>query len=276
MIDLMVYKVREKDTNFIELEKEYWNKIVCKDYDKVNFKKFNDSKRNKKIVNLKIDPSNSTNLINMCKNDDMLLYFFILMVFKITINKYTQSTNFLIGIPQYIKADEKADDEKSKNLFIVLDNGINQENSFKEEIIRARKEILDAYVYQFHDLQELYMLNDVHNKVNVYCCMKNIHNFSQLENILHLSNNELTLVVEKNANSIGVEFNYWDSSISNEIEIITSMFINVLNNIIKNVLIKIKDIEIVSTEEKHNLLVEFNNTAVDYLRNKTINELFEE
>ena len=40
--------------------------------------------------------------------------------------------------------------------------------------------------------------------------------------------------------------------------------------------ILLKDIEIVTPEEKHKILYEFNNTKVDYPKDKTIVDLFEE
>ncbi|MCM3738296.1 condensation domain-containing protein [Bacillus cytotoxicus] len=254
-------------------EKEYWNKIICEEYDKVGFnKEFHRDKRKKKQVELKLDQEKAMFLIKLCKNDDMLLHMLILTVLKVVINKYSQSTKFFIGIPQYIKSS----DVDSNNPFIVLYNEINQEDAFKEEIIKTKKEILEAYVYQFHNMQELYTTKNVYSKVNVYCCMKNIHSVSQIDTIFSLSENELTLVIDKNDNNIKLTFNYWDRSLSSDVNVIISIFTHVLNSITKNVSIKIKEVEILSNEEKQKLLVEFNNTKVNYSKNKTIHQLFEE
>ena len=50
----------------------------------------------------------------------------------------------------------------------------------------------------------------------------------------------------------------------------------ILKQIIDNPKVLLKDIEIVLPEEKHKILYEFNNTKVDYPKDKTIVELFEE
>ncbi|MCW1238452.1 amino acid adenylation domain-containing protein [Bacillus pretiosus] len=253
--------------------KEYWNKIICEEYEKITFnKKFKGDKRNKKQVELKLDAESTMFLRKLCKNDDMLLHMFILTVLKVAMKKYSQSEKFFIGIPQYIKSSSI----DSNNSFIVLSNKINQESSFKEEVIKTKKEILEAYIYQFYNMKELYESKNVYNKVNVYCCMKNIHSINQIDTIFNLSENDITLVIDKSNNDIGLNFNYWDRSLSADINVITKIFVNVLNAIIKNASVKIKEIEIISEEEKQELLVEFNDTEIEYSNNKTIHQLFEE
>ncbi len=264
MIPLMNEKVKEK---------AYWSKIIGEESDKVNFKKdFYGDKGNKKQVEWKLGPEKAGFLSKVCQHDDMLIHMFILTVLKIAITKYSQSTKFFIGIPQYIKSS----DIDSNNPFIVLHNNMNLENSFKEELMKSKKQMLEAYAYQFFDMHELYIKNYIHHKVNVYCCMKNMHSTSQIDNIFSLKENELTLVIDKKNNDMKLTFHYSDRSLSYDVHIITSIFTNVLNDILKNSSIKLKEIEIVSNEEKNKLLVEFNNTKVKYSDNKTIQQLFEE
>lgn len=61
-----------------------------------------------------------------------------------------------------------------------------------------------------------------------------------------------------------------------DIENIHKRFMHIIKQVLKNNTIEIKDIEIVTPEEKHKILVEFNNTAVDYPKDKTVVDLFEE
>ena len=51
---------------------------------------------------------------------------------------------------------------------------------------------------------------------------------------------------------------------------------NVINAVLKNPGIKLQDIDFISEEEKRQVLYDFNDTAVDYPRGKTIFQLFEE
>ena len=52
--------------------------------------------------------------------------------------------------------------------------------------------------------------------------------------------------------------------------------LHIINQITNNNEISLNNIEIVTPEEKHKILYEFNNTAVDYPKDKTVIQLFEE
>ncbi|PGU33178.1 AMP-binding protein, partial [Bacillus cereus] len=52
--------------------------------------------------------------------------------------------------------------------------------------------------------------------------------------------------------------------------------LNTIKAVIQNPEIKVMDIEVIGGEEKKKLLVEFNDTFVDYPRDKTIHQLFQE
>ena len=51
---------------------------------------------------------------------------------------------------------------------------------------------------------------------------------------------------------------------------------NILASVVENQTQDVRSIEMLSEKEKHQLLVEFNDTAVDFPRDKTIHQLFEE
>ena len=51
---------------------------------------------------------------------------------------------------------------------------------------------------------------------------------------------------------------------------------NILTSVVENQSQEVHSIEMLSEKEKHQLLVEWNDTAVDYPREKTIHQLFEE
>jgi amino acid adenylation domain-containing protein len=56
----------------------------------------------------------------------------------------------------------------------------------------------------------------------------------------------------------------------------TGYFKKVLSTVVEKTAVKISDIEIISEQEKKQLLYDFNDTAADYPRDKTIHQLFEE
>ena len=77
--------------------------------------------------------------------------------------------------------------------------------------------------------------------------------------------------------SLNVSYDYKTSKYTYlDIENIHKRFMHIINQVLKKEEIETKDIEIVTPEEKHKILVEFNNTQVDYPTDKTVVDLFEE
>ncbi|WP_154695099.1 AMP-binding protein, partial [Clostridium botulinum] len=60
------------------------------------------------------------------------------------------------------------------------------------------------------------------------------------------------------------------------IEKMINHFSRILSNLSKDIYIKIDEIEIIEEEEKNQILYEFNDTKVEYPKDKAIQELFEE
>ena len=52
-------------------------------------------------------------------------------------------------------------------------------------------------------------------------------------------------------------------------------YLNILNRVLNNIDIKLKDIDILSKEEKNKILYDFNNTSTEYPKDKTVVDLFE-
>jgi len=77
--------------------------------------------------------------------------------------------------------------------------------------------------------------------------------------------------------SITVAYDYKSEKYdSQDIKNLHARVLTIINQVIDKNEILLKNIEIVTPEEKHKILYEFNNTAVDYPRDKTIVALFEE
>lgn len=76
---------------------------------------------------------------------------------------------------------------------------------------------------------------------------------------------------------IKTEFHYDSELFSrDDIDNLAEQFQTLLENVISNLEYDIKEIEILSQNEKHKLLFEFNNTKTNYLKDKCIHELFEQ
>ena len=77
--------------------------------------------------------------------------------------------------------------------------------------------------------------------------------------------------------NINIAYDYLTSKYSiDDICFIHARILHIINQILENNEINLKDIEIVTPDEKKKLLYTFNNTKMDYPKDKTISQLFEE
>jgi len=106
-----------------------------------------------------------------------------------------------------------------------------------------------------------------------------IEDFGQMEALLTTSKFDMTFFVyeEKGKEEIFVEIEYYSAIFKKETIIrLAKHFKKLVKEVISHPLIKLDHIDIISEEEKHQLLVQFNDTVTVYPREKTIGALFEE
>jgi len=89
------------------------------------------------------------------------------------------------------------------------------------------------------------------------------------------TNYNMTLEI-RTFNNIDLHFTYNNNVINNEmINKLGKYFEKIIQVIISEESTKVKDIEIISEEEKRRLLCQFNNNFMEYPKDRTIQELFE-
>ncbi|MBW9155186.1 amino acid adenylation domain-containing protein [Clostridium tagluense] len=229
--------------------------------------------------NLLIDKELGIKLNDMCKNNNLLVYTFLVSSLKINLSKHTFKKNMTIGIPSY-----NADDKKNFMLYKILPltSYINYEDTYLEYMMSIKNEISETYKNQAYlspdILLENGLSNDIMDLTPISICMKGLHQDKYINYILESGKNELSFLLElMDDKSIKVELVYNIHNISNVIvESLARNYMNVLKEILKNHNEKIKNIKIFSEEEYNKILYEFNNTNSDYPKDKTIQELFEE
>ncbi|NOQ28196.1 MAG: AMP-binding protein, partial [Bacteroidales bacterium] len=104
-----------------------------------------------------------------------------------------------------------------------------------------------------------------------------IEHFPELNITGSTSKFDMTFYVFETVNKIDLSIEYYTDIFKREtIERYIRCFKSIVSSIIKNPKVQLKEIELLSQEEKQQLLHEFNDTQSDYPKDKTIHELFEE
>ncbi|MGB7604797.1 MAG: amino acid adenylation domain-containing protein, partial [Lutisporaceae bacterium] len=88
---------------------------------------------------------------------------------------------------------------------------------------------------------------------------------------------DMTITAIELNKTIGIDLNYCTKLFNKQIiENMIKHLINILNSIVNNTNLRLSEVEMLSAEEKQQVLVEFNNTTAEYPKDKTLYQLFEQ
>uniref|UniRef100_UPI0030EDBFDA amino acid adenylation domain-containing protein n=1 Tax=uncultured Maribacter sp. TaxID=431308 RepID=UPI0030EDBFDA len=227
------------------------------------------------------------------KENDVTLFMTLLSVFKVLLNKYTGQDDICVGSP--IANRTRRELEPLLGFFaniLALRSDLSGEINFIDLVKRVKQTTLDAYDNQ--DLPFEKVVDVVQPERNltysplfqVAMALQNNPvselsfgdlNLKPIEFTQAISKFDLTLNFRETAEGlIGVVEYNTDLFEKDRIERMIRHFKVLVESIITNPAIRISDVEILTSKEKHQLLVEWNDTVADYPKEKCIHQLFEE
>lgn len=250
-----------------DVEKNYWMNRL-KDFHECTKINFNSEKSQDKLKEevLTITGEAYNKLIKISKGNNMALYILILSMVEIIVSRYNNNQHVCLVSPIYDK------EKVTSNNVVVIPNKLENEFTFAELIQSTKKAVIDSYKHEFFDINSLIKSvkkNSISDITEIGCSLRNIHDSSYLNNM------KLNLILDfqlhNNSIMCSLKYRNIDSEFVNEFfnELITCI------NCIKGSNTYIKDIDIVSNQEKLKIINEFNNTKRTYPSDKCVKELFE-
>ncbi|HII08744.1 MAG TPA: amino acid adenylation domain-containing protein [Methanosphaera sp.] len=220
-------------------------------------------------------------------------YMVFMSAAMILLSKYSRQEDIVIGTP--ISGRTHRDTEGMLGMFIntLAMRGKPEANKTYMEFLNEIKETsLKAYENQEYPFEELVEAVDVTRDMSrspLFDVMLILQNNEEEEINLgdidtewidakdSVSKFDLTFNIVEYNGEYGVLLEYCSALFNEEsIRLLADHFVTLLGNIMVGVDKRLKDIEIVSDCEKRNLLNDFNDVKLSYLKEKTIVELFEE
>ena len=240
-----------------------------------------------------IDLETKGKIDELSKNLGVTPYMVLLSAYYILLSKYTSQDDIVVGSP--IVGRDLSDIYNLIGMFVntlALRTKTDSKLSFKDFLETVKTNCLNAYKYQTYPFDELV------NKLNVkrdssrnplfdtmFTYQNNGLKNVQFNNIkseyylpdTNISKFDLSLELIPNDKGISVSFEYATKLFNEEfIENLSNHYLNILNIILENNDIHLADICMLSEQEKHKILNEFNDTKLDYPKDLTIVQLFEE
>lgn len=234
-----------------------------------------------------------TKIKKYCKENKISLYNFFMAIYSIYIGEISNLDEFVIGTPILNRTNFK--EKNAAGMFINMAPfkiKMSQNEEFKEFIKRISLDSMGMLKHQKYSYQCL--LEELRKKNNATPNLYNILLSYQITNA-HQSGGDMTYKTDWTFNgccaenmdiqiydlndtgSLNIAYDYKTSIYEKQdIENIHKRIINIINQVINNENIEVKDIDIVTPEEKEKLVVEFNKTELEYNENIPIIKYFEE
>ena len=240
----------------------------------------------------KIKETDVIKIKQYCKENRISLYNFFMAIYAIYIGEISNLDEFVIGTPILNRTNFK--EKQAAGMFINMAPfkiNMNEELDFKTFVKNIATDSMDMLKHQKYSYQCL--LEELRKKdsniPNLYNILLSyqITNAQQTEgNIPYetewtfngccAENMDIQIYDLNDTGSLNVAYDYKTSIYnSKDIEKIHKRIINIINQVVLKENIGLKDIEIVTPEEKEKLIIDFNKTELEYDKNIPFIKYFE-
>jgi non-ribosomal peptide synthetase component F len=245
------------------------------------------------VIHFGLDPDLTGRLNQLAVQNGATLYMVLLAAYTILLAKYSGQEDIVIGSP--IAGRPHADLENIIGMFVntlAMRNHPTGEKTFQEFLAEVKAGALQAYEsqdYQFEELVEKLNIRRDLSRNPLFDTMFVLQNqdvgsteISGLTITPYTYENkiakfDLTLQAIEEKNRIYFALEYCTKLFKPEtVQRMAKHIIHFIEAVVSHPTVKLSEIELISEEEKQQILYEFNDTKAEYPHDKTIQELFEE
>jgi tyrocidine synthetase-3 len=245
-------------------------------------------------ISFSIDEETTEGLRRIAKETGSTMNMVLLSAFNILLSKYSGQEDIIIGMP--IAGRPHADLQNIMGMFVntlAIRNNPRGEKTYLEFLKEVKENSLKAYENQSYQFEELIEKINVRRDISrnpIFDVMFNMTNIDygtdlELDNLIlkqNITENktskfDLTLNAVESEKALEFNLQYCKGLFKEETaRRISEHYIQTLSNICKKHTDKISEVEILAEKERNQILYDFNDTKVEYPKDKTIQELFEE
>ncbi|MDW7617945.1 amino acid adenylation domain-containing protein, partial [Peribacillus simplex] len=265
----------------IILSSEYWNSLDLAQIDSgiVTHDFFSEGKYKKSEFTFSLEARLIEKLNGLTYQNDLPLFLVFITGLQIQLFKYTGKEENIIGIPTYVGNVKDSDGVKNKVLPLL--NKVMKETTVKHLLKGIQENVFQAYENQFCDLDHLLKSSHAGNSVMditpISISMNTLHSSESIHYITTSTKNQISVFIDKkDTKTFNISLVFNEELFKKEtIELFGERFIRIIGEMVNDLDQSVKQINIITEKEKNQVLYEFNNTAMEYSKSKTIQELFE-
>jgi amino acid adenylation domain-containing protein/non-ribosomal peptide synthase protein (TIGR01720 family) len=265
--------------------KEYWlNKIageLSKSYFPYDTYKKGVSKHSVAEVEFALPKGLNLKLRTLSSGSDDALHMILLTGLVLMLHKYTGNRDIIVGMPIYKEGEDEGPGQRDFiNTALPIRSEVIESLTFKELLLQVRENVIEADKNSNYPIeilsQQLNMPFNEEESCPLFDIALLLDNIQDKQHVDYL-NLDIIFVFSRTAGSIAgfLEFN---SALyeKDTIERIIKYYTYLLHEALANVDMKLPDIDILSADDRKQLLFDFNSTGANYPKDKTIRQLFEE
>ncbi|NOQ25538.1 MAG: AMP-binding protein, partial [Bacteroidales bacterium] len=288
----------------LKSQETYWKDLFSGDIPMLNLQ--TDYKRPESftfkgdICSFSLNEDETSLLRDLRKEMGSTLYMNILAVLNTLFYRFSNQEDIIIG--SGIAGRQHSDLQGISGMFVnklAMRNYPNGDKTYLDFLKEVSDNSIAAFEnqdVQFEDLVDMLNLDRDISRNPLFDINMVVQNFGEIlsdqgvedvgervecslksNNIWSTSKFDMTFFVSETVNTIDILIEYYTDIFKREtIERYIRCFKSIVSSVIKNPKVKLKEIELLSQEEKQQLLHEFNDTQSDYQKDKMIHELFEE
>ncbi|QOR34872.1 amino acid adenylation domain-containing protein [Clostridium sp. 'deep sea'] len=232
-------------------------------------------------------------LKQVAKNNKATLNMVLLAAYNILLAKYSGQEDIIIGTASAGRPELNM--HKMVGMFVntlALRNYPKGSKTFAQFLEEVKYTSLDAFENQYYQFDMLVDKLNIQRDLSRNALFDTMFNFQSNESTplalpqikakpynykFNISKFDLSLDAHEYDGLVALTFEYCTKLFKQEsIQRFMTHYINILKDIVANSNTKIADMNMLCEQEQKQLLIDFNNTAVEYPKHKTIAQLFEE
>ncbi len=239
-----------------------------------------------------IDKSLTKGIRDLTVKNQTTLFMFLLSSYNVLLSKYTGQVDIIVGTP--VEGRRHADLNGIIGMFVntlAIRSFPAGDKPFEAYLNEVKDDLLNAYDNQDYPFEELVdkvsarrdmsrnpLFDTTFVLQNMDMSKLTVGDFSAGPCIYSKTSKfDLTLEAVDKGEIIECNFEYCsDLFYEDTVRRLTDHFINAITDIIENPAKRLSELNILSKDERHQLLYELNDSDADYLRDKTIQQIFEE
>ena len=278
-----------------ETDKEFWNNIFNYEPEIATVKLYKNNEKSTKAVRkiFTLDKQIYNKIQDFCTKNKLSIFTFLMSIYSIYLSKINNLENVTIAAP--ILNRSNFSEKHTAGMFIStvpFSFNIDAGKSFSEFVINNSKLQMSIFRHQKYPYQTLLEdikknYSNVNNLYDIALSYQNARDNHESSDINYktnwLFNNNISDSLEihfydmDNLGTLDIYYDYKTEKFDEkEIIDINNRIFTIINQVLEDNDKLIKNIEIVTSDEKDLILKEFNNTFTNYPRNKNVIELFNE